>query len=144
MPAGKNQRKKICLVTLSIILDTCSIFHTFRQECERANRNAAFFNHCNPEDGKCKLHVYSFTILASVWLQLRQLTLRLHSAEYVLVPRIVHNVTRGIFPPIFLAGHKTNTPEATPVHTHAIPSHMCSTHSILPDTDCNIYCTPGK
>ena len=27
------------------------------------------------EDGKYGLHVHSFTILASVWLQLRQLTL---------------------------------------------------------------------
>ena len=96
----------------------------FRQEFERANRNVTFFNHCNPEDGKCKLHVYSFTILASMRLQLRQLMPRLHSAEYVLVPRIVHNVTRRIFPLIFPAGHETNTPEATPVHTHAIPSHI--------------------
>ena len=44
-----------------------------RQEFERANRNAAFFDHCNSEDGKCELHVHSFTILASMWLQLRQL-----------------------------------------------------------------------
>ena len=35
------------LVTLHTILDTCSNFHTFRQEFEHANRNAAFFNHCN-------------------------------------------------------------------------------------------------
>ena len=36
---------KIRLVTLCTILDTRSNFHTFRQEFERANRNAAFFNH---------------------------------------------------------------------------------------------------
>ena len=48
--------------------------HTFRQEFERANRNATFFNRCNSEDGKCELQVHSFTILACVWLQLRQLT----------------------------------------------------------------------
>jgi len=29
----------------------------------------------------------------------------------VLVPRIVHNVTRWIFPLIFLAGHETNDEE---------------------------------
>ena len=33
-----------------------SNFHTFRQEFECANRNAAFFNHCNSEDGKCELY----------------------------------------------------------------------------------------
>jgi len=32
------------------------------------------FNHCNSEDGKRELHVHLFTILASVWLQLCQLT----------------------------------------------------------------------
>ena len=37
-----------------------TIFHTF-------NSNAIFFNHCNSEDRK---YVYSFTILASMWLQL--------------------------------------------------------------------------
>ena len=79
-------------------------FHMFRQEFERANRNATFFNPCNSEDGKCELHVHSFTILTSVWLQLRQLTPWLHSAEYVLVSRIVDNVTRRIFPPIFRLG----------------------------------------
>ena len=60
-PAGKNGGGKIRL-------------HTFRQEFERANRNATFFNRCNSEDGKCELQVHSFTILACVWLQLRQLT----------------------------------------------------------------------
>jgi len=65
---------KIRLVTLRTIPDTRSNFHTFRQEFERANRNATFINHCNSEDGKCELHVHSFTILASVWLQLHQLT----------------------------------------------------------------------
>jgi len=68
---------KIRLVTLRTIH---SNFHTFRQEFERANKNA-FFNHCNSEDGKCELHVHSFTILASVWLQLCQLTPWWHSAE---------------------------------------------------------------
>ena len=79
-PAGKIGGK-ICLITLHTILDTCSYFHTFRQEFERTNRNATFFNHCNSEDGKCELHVLSFTILASVWLQLRQLMPWLHSTE---------------------------------------------------------------
>jgi len=65
--------RKIRLVTLCTILDTHSNFHTFRQEFERANRNAAFFDHCNPEDRKCELHMHWFTILASVWLQLCQL-----------------------------------------------------------------------
>jgi len=46
--------------------------------------------------------MHSITIPASVWLQLRQLTppddiLRM----FMLVPRIVHNVTRRIFHPIF-------------------------------------------
>ena len=59
--------------TLRTILDTLSNFHTFRQEFEHVNRNATFFNHCNSEDGKCELHMHSFGILASVWLQLRQL-----------------------------------------------------------------------
>jgi len=61
------------VVTLRTILDTCSNFHTSRQEFERANRNAAYFNHCNSEDGKCELHVHSFAIFAPVWLQLCQL-----------------------------------------------------------------------
>ena len=64
-PAGKIGGK-IRLVTLRAILDTRSKFHTFRQEFERANRNAAFCNHCNSEDRKCEPHVRSFTILASV------------------------------------------------------------------------------
>ena len=79
-PAGK-MGGKIRLVTLRTILGTHSILHTFRQEFERANRNAAFFNHCNSEDGKCELHLHSFTILTSMWLQLRQLMPWLHSAE---------------------------------------------------------------
>jgi len=54
------------MVTLRTILDTRSNFHTFRQEFEHANKNAAFFYHCNSEDGKCELHMNSFTILASV------------------------------------------------------------------------------
>ena len=99
-PAGKIEGK-IRLVTLRTILDTCSNFHKFRQEFERANRNATLFNHCISEDRKCELHLHSFTILASMWLQLRQLTPWLHSAEYVPVPRIVRNVTRQIFRPIF-------------------------------------------
>ena len=41
-PAGKIGGK-IRLVTLRTILGTCSNFHMFRQEFERANRNAAFF-----------------------------------------------------------------------------------------------------
>ena len=41
-PAGKIGGK-IRLVTLRTILDTRSNFHTFRQEFETANRNAAFF-----------------------------------------------------------------------------------------------------
>ena len=41
-PAG-NIGGKIRLVTLRTILDTRSNFHTFRQEFECANRNAAFF-----------------------------------------------------------------------------------------------------
>ena len=79
-PAGKIGGK-IRLVTLRTILDTRSNFHTFRQEFERANRNTAFFNHCNSGDRKCELRVHSFAILASVRLQLRQLTPWLHSAE---------------------------------------------------------------
>jgi len=84
VPSGKI-RGKIRPVTLHTILDTRSNFHMFRQEFERANRNAAFVNHCNSEDGKCELHVHSFTILACtmccVWLQLRQLMPWLHSTE---------------------------------------------------------------
>ena len=64
-------------ITLRTILDTRSNFHMFRQEFERANRNAAFFNHCNSEDGKCELHVHLFTVLASVWLQFFWLGTRL-------------------------------------------------------------------
>ena len=69
----KNSEEKIRLVTLRTILDTHSNFHTFRPEFEHANRNATFFNHCNSEGKKCELHVHSFTILSSMWLQLRQL-----------------------------------------------------------------------
>ena len=67
---------KFCLVTLRTILDTRSNFHKFRQELERANRNATLFNHCDSEDEdrKRELHVHLFTILASMWLQLCQLT----------------------------------------------------------------------
>ena len=53
-PAGKIGGK-IRLVTLRTILDTRSNFHTFRQEFETANRNTAFFNHCNSEDGSAKM-----------------------------------------------------------------------------------------
>ena len=69
-----SRKKIIHLVTLHTILDTHTNLHTFRQEFERTNRNAAFFNHCNSEDRKCELQMHLFTILASVWLQLCQLT----------------------------------------------------------------------
>ena len=45
VPSRKKIGGKIRLVTLRTILDTRSNFHTSRQEFERANRNAAFFNH---------------------------------------------------------------------------------------------------
>jgi len=51
-PARKIGRK-IRLVTLHTILDTHSNFHTFRQEFEHTNRNAAFFNHCNSVSYMC-------------------------------------------------------------------------------------------
>ena len=114
---------KIRLVTLRTILDTRSNFRMFMQKFEHANRNATFFDHCNSEDGKCELHVHSFTIFASMWLQLRQLTPWLHSAEYVLVPRIVHNVTRQIFPPIFRLGTRLQLQQCSPSVLKAFPGH---------------------
>jgi len=67
-PAGKIGGK-ICLVTLRTILDTRSNFHTFRQEFERANRNAAFFNHCNSETGSVRytcIHLLLSPLVASI------------------------------------------------------------------------------
>jgi len=81
VPSRKKIGRKIRLVTLRTIIDTRSNFQTFRQEFEHANRNTAFFNHCNSEDRKCELRTRAFTILASVWLQLHQLTPWWRSAE---------------------------------------------------------------
>ena len=79
---GHLQIFKFCSLTndLQTTVYTRSNFHTFRQEFEHCNRNA-FFNRCNSEDRKCELHMHSFTILASVWLQLRQLTPWWHSTR---------------------------------------------------------------
>ena len=44
-------------------------------------QKCCIFEPLNPENGKCELDVHLFTSPASVWLQLCQLTLWLHSVE---------------------------------------------------------------
>jgi len=79
-------------------------FHTFRQKFERANRNGAFLNLCNSEDGSV-----SYTCIRLLFSSLCGFNYANYRPDciprkYVLVPRIVHNVTRRIFPPIFFSG----------------------------------------
>ena len=88
-----------------------------------------------------------------MWLQLCQLTLWLHSAEYVLVPRIVHNVsssykrnamnvigkhelseggitqTKNSFAGWWLPFPCTHTHTLTHTHTHTHTTHTRTTHT---------------
>ena len=45
-----------------------------------------------------------------------------------IVPRIVHNVTRRIFPPIFPAGHETSPKHA--LHASASYNHVLRNHYV--------------